>query len=83
MQEFRVHIQANGRLVIPVQCRRALQLDLGDEVIIRVDDGEATLFSLKHALNRAREKVKKYVGAKKKLSQELIDLRRKEAKGEE
>lgn len=82
MLEFRTHIQENGRILIPAQCRRALELSSGDEIIIRVDNGEAVLFSIKHALNRAREKVKKYAGENKDLSQAVINLRRQEAKDE-
>lgn len=80
--EFHTKIGSDGRIVMPAQCRQALQLLPGDELIIQVHDQEATLFSLKHAVKRAQELVKKHTKGKKSLSKLLIADRRKESEND-
>ena len=82
MQEFRTKIGQNGRMLIPAECRHAMNLNVGDEVTILVNDSEATFYSLEHAVKRAQTIMKKYLKKGEKLSEELIAARRKEAKNE-
>lgn len=82
MLEFRAIINTSGRIVIPAQCRRALQISAGDELVIQVTDSEARLFSLKHAIARAQERVAHYTKGKKDLAKQLIEMRREESKHE-
>lgn len=80
--EFHTKVGANGRILMPAKCRSALHLVEGDEIVIRVCNEEATLFSLKHAVKRAQGVVAKYTKGKKNLSKQLIAGRRKEAADE-
>lgn len=80
MLEFRVQITDGGRIVIPAKCRQALHLSIGDEVIIRVANDEAHLYSLQHAIKQAQELVKKRNTKKLNLTDMLIKERRSEAK---
>ncbi len=80
MLEFKTKLGQNGRLLIPAECRQAMNLAVNDEIIILVEDGEATFFTLDHAVRRAQTIMKKYLKEGEKLSEQLIADRRKEAK---
>lgn len=82
MLEFRAQITEGGRIIIPVKCRKALNLSIGDEVIIKVIDDEARIYSLQHALKSAQELIKKRNKKKLKLTDMLIKERRSETKNE-
>jgi len=81
MDEHRTHIQDGGRLVIPADYRRALHLQPGEEVILRMQEGELLVSPVKQALARMRRLVKKY-GRRKKMVDSLIADRRREAQRE-
>jgi AbrB family looped-hinge helix DNA binding protein len=78
MQEHRTKINENGRLVIPAIYRKALDIKAGDEVILRLEEDELHISNTKHALKRARQLVKQYIGVKTNLTDSLINDRRKE-----
>lgn len=82
MNEYKSHITENGRILLPAKCRKEMNLVGGDEVVIKVEDGVAKIFSLKMAVKQAQDKVNKYIKGKRSLSNELIKMRRKEAKNE-
>ncbi|MBI4280293.1 MAG: AbrB/MazE/SpoVT family DNA-binding domain-containing protein [Armatimonadetes bacterium] len=71
-----------GRLVIPAPYRKALGLRPGDEVILRLEDGELRILTLHQALKRARRIVRRYVPKGRSLVRELIAERRREAQRE-
>jgi AbrB family looped-hinge helix DNA binding protein len=75
-------IADGGRLVIPAEHRRALGLEVGDEVIIRVEDGELRILTRAEAVKRAQEKVRRHVKGGRSLVDELSAERRAEAKRE-
>jgi AbrB family looped-hinge helix DNA binding protein len=80
--DVRLRLNENGRVVIPAAFRKALGIKPGDEVILRLDDGELRISTLKSRLERARRQVRKYVKAGVSLVDELIAERREEAKRE-
>ncbi|MEP6601520.1 MAG: AbrB/MazE/SpoVT family DNA-binding domain-containing protein [Nitrospirota bacterium] len=47
-------ITDGGRIVIPAPCREALDLRTGDEVLLKLMDGELRLYSRKQAVRRAQ-----------------------------
>jgi AbrB family looped-hinge helix DNA binding protein len=71
-------ITDGGRIVIPAEYRRALGLNVGDDVVLSLDDGELRILSRKEALRRARAMVKRHVPEGTFLSDELIAERRVE-----
>jgi AbrB family looped-hinge helix DNA binding protein len=75
-------IAEGGRLVIPAQLRRELGLEIGDEVIVRVEDGELRILTRGEAVKRAQEKVRRHVKGSRSLVDELSVERRVEAKRE-
>lgn len=74
-----VRLGSNGRLVIPAEYRKALGVDEGDELVVRLEDGELRLSTRKFALRRAQERVRRYVPEGVSLADELIAERREEA----
>ena len=82
MQEFKVIMGENGRIVIPAKCREALHLRAGEVIIIRVEGEEARICSTKIAIERAQKIVQQAMKGKKGLAKELIQFRRIEAKNE-
>jgi AbrB family looped-hinge helix DNA binding protein len=78
----RTRIGRGGRVVIPAEHRRALDLQPGDEVVVRVDDGQVRIFSLPSALRRAQAVVRRHVRPGESVVDELQRDRRKEAAAE-
>ena len=74
--EARTRVNENGRLVIPVSFRKALEINPGDEVILRLEDDELRITTLKHRIARAQRNVRKYVKPGVSLVDELIAERR-------
>ena len=74
-----VRIAPGGRVVIPADFRKALGLAVGDDVVIELADGELRLRSLREAVRRAQEIVRKHVPEGVSLADELIAERRAEA----
>lgn len=77
-----VRITEGGRIVIPAEFRRALGLNVGDELLMQVEDGELRLFTLEQGIKRAQETYRKYVPANRDLVGELIRERHAEAECE-
>ena len=75
-------VNENGRVVIPSSYRKALEIKAGDEVILRMEDGELRITTMKRRLERAQRRVRQYVKPGVSLADELIAERREAAKRE-
>lgn len=80
--EARIRVNENGRVVIPASYRRALGIKAGDEVILRMEDDELRITTMKRRIERAQRLVRKYVKPGISLVDELIAERREAAKRE-
>jgi len=80
--ETRVRLNENGRVVIPSTYRKALGIKAGDEVILRMEDDELRITTMKRRIERAQRRVRKYVKPGVSLGDELIAERREAAKRE-
>jgi AbrB family looped-hinge helix DNA binding protein len=58
MQEQRIRIGEGGRVIIPASYRKALGVQPGDELVIRLQNGELRLFQQTKALERLRAALK-------------------------
>lgn len=75
-------IAEGGRLVIPAELRRELGIEIGDEVIVRVEDNELRILTRSEAVKRAQGMVRRHVKGNRSLVDELSAERRTEAKRE-
>lgn len=76
--DFKTKLTEGGRIVIPVEYRQALGLHVGDELILRLEDGEVRIFTTRQAIKRAQELVRRYIPQSRSLADVLIAERRKE-----
>jgi AbrB family looped-hinge helix DNA binding protein len=83
MEARHVRIAPGGRVVIPAEFRKALGVEIGDDVVIELTNGELRLRSFDAALKRVQEIVRRYVPEGVSLADELIRERREEAAREE
>jgi AbrB family looped-hinge helix DNA binding protein len=80
--ETRLRVNENGRVVIPASYRKVMGIKPGDEVVLRIEDDELRITTLKRRLERAQQHVRKYVKPGRSLADELIAERREAAKRE-
>jgi AbrB family looped-hinge helix DNA binding protein len=75
-------VNETGRLVIPASFRKALGINAGEEVVLRVEDDELRITTLRHRIERAKRMVRRHVKAGTSLVDALIADRRAAAKNE-
>lgn len=73
--ESKALISEAGRILIPVNMRKALHLNAGDEVLLRVEHEEMHVIPLFKAVNEAQEIVKLYNKKRLKLTDVLSEIR--------
>jgi AbrB family looped-hinge helix DNA binding protein len=78
----RMRVNENGRVVIPASFRKRLGIEVGDEVVLRIEDDELRITTLKRNIEQAQRLVRKHVKPGISLVDELIAERR-EAAGHE
>jgi AbrB family looped-hinge helix DNA binding protein len=81
-QEARARVNENGRVVIPAAFRKAMGINVGDEVVLRMEDNELRILTLKRRIERAQHLVRQHVKPGTSLVDELIAERREAAKRE-
>lgn len=80
--ELRAKLTTNGRILVPVQFRKALGLKPGDELVLQLDQESFRVIPLQQAVAQAQKLVKKYNPEKKSLVSELLNSRQTEAQNE-
>jgi len=80
--EARLRVNENGRVVIPASFRKALGISVGDEVLLRIEDDELRITTLKRRLERAQRLVRQHIKPGASLVDELIAERREAARNE-
>jgi len=76
-------IGKSGRLVIPVQYRKALGLTEGEGVMISLKDGHIEILPIEQSIKNAQEKVAKYMHSDNDLVEMLFDERRADLANEQ
>lgn len=82
MSEARMKLNENGRVVIPSELRAALGIQAGDELVMRIEDDELRITTLKRRIERAQNQVARYKKRGRSLVDELIAMRREAARHE-
>jgi AbrB family looped-hinge helix DNA binding protein len=80
--ETRQRINENARVVIPASFRKGLGINIGDEAVLRIEDDELRITTLKRRVERAQRLVRKYAKRGTSLADELIAERRVAARDE-
>jgi len=78
MLHVRAKIAEDGGIVLPVEYLQALGIQVGDEIILRVEDGVLRILTPHQAIEFAQELVRHYIPEERSLSDELIEERRQE-----
>lgn len=81
-QETRMRVNENGRIVIPAQFRKALGIEVGDEVVLMIENDELRITTQERRIQKARERARRYLKPGASLAGELIAERRQAAKDE-
>lgn len=76
-------IGKSGRLVIPVQYRKALGLTEGEGVMIALKDGHIEISPIGESIKKAQEKVKRYLKPDTDLVEMLYKDRKEETTNEQ
>ncbi|MBC7645481.1 MAG: AbrB/MazE/SpoVT family DNA-binding domain-containing protein [Thermoleophilia bacterium] len=79
-QVERIHMTRQGRIVVPVSMRRALQLDEGQPLSIRVVDGELRIAPIRRSIRKWQEYAKTLNPEQHSLVEELLAERRAEVR---
>jgi AbrB family looped-hinge helix DNA binding protein len=80
--EIRTQINKSGRIILPVKLRKALNIQPGDEILMRLEDDSIRLFPLHQAVRHAQAAVRRYTPAGTSLVDDLIQTRREAAQDE-
>jgi AbrB family looped-hinge helix DNA binding protein len=81
-QQIRLRLSENGRIVIPVEVRRSLGVEAGDELILEQEENAFRITTQQQRLAAARKRIRHYVKPGTSLVDELIAERREAAKRE-
>ena len=77
--ERRARVSASGRIVIPASFRKALGINVGDEVVLWIEGDQLRVSTLKARIERAQRLVRRHVKPGTSLVDELIADRRRAA----
>ena len=83
MDTIAVRIEKSGRVLIPAVIRRRLNLEEGNEVLLRIDGTGIQMGTRQQALDRIQKRLRQYIPENRVLSEELIEERRAEADRED
>jgi len=78
MKDLLVRIGEGGRVVIPASLRKAMGVSVGDELFVRLVDGELRLMTVRQAVKVAQSLVRRYIPEGSHLASELIEERCRE-----
>lgn len=73
--ESKALINDTGRILIPASIRKALNLNIGDELLLKVEEDEIRIIPLSKAVQQAQDLIRQYNKDGLKLTDVLADLR--------
>ena len=60
-RETRMRVNQNGRIVIPAAFRKAIGIEVGDEVVLRIQDDELRITTQQRRIQRAQQRARTYL----------------------
>jgi bifunctional DNA-binding transcriptional regulator/antitoxin component of YhaV-PrlF toxin-antitoxin module len=78
MHQIKIKLGEGGQIVIPPEYLQILGLEVGDTVILRLEESQVVIFTPRQAIRKAQELVSEYLPEEISLSDELIAERRLE-----
>jgi AbrB family looped-hinge helix DNA binding protein len=78
MSKVLTKLGEGGRLVIPAEYRKALGVDTGDELVLVLEEDGLRITTPREGIRRAKTLVRSYIPEGRRLSDELIEERRRE-----
>lgn len=81
-EETRMRVSQNGRVVIPVSFRKALGINVGDEVLLRLQEDELRITTQQRRIQRAQRRAQRYLKPGSSLVDELLAERREASRDE-
>jgi AbrB family looped-hinge helix DNA binding protein len=82
IEQARVRVSQNGRVVIPASFRKALGIKVGDEVLLRMRDDELRITTQQRRVQRAQRRAQRYLKPGNSRVDELLAERREAAQHE-
>lgn len=82
MQIVKTKVTQGGRIVIPVEMRKQLGIEVGENVNLEMEDGSLRITTRQAALRRIQASLRKIAPEGISVVDELIADRRKEAENE-
>jgi AbrB family looped-hinge helix DNA binding protein len=79
MLEVKVKVADGGRIVIPAEYRQALGVQIGDELMLRLEGQELHVYTIREAIRRAQAAIQRSLPPGAALADSLIADRRREA----
>jgi AbrB family looped-hinge helix DNA binding protein len=80
--EIETRLGQNGRVVIPASFREALGIDVGDPILLRIQEGEVRITTRKIRIERAQNRARRYLATGESLIDDLLEERKREAQRE-
>ena len=81
-EETRLRVSQNGRVVIPASFRKALGIEVGDEVLLSLQNDELRITTQQARIRRAQQRARQYLKPGESVVDELLAERREAAKRE-
>ena len=81
-EQTHTRVGQNGRMVIPAAFRKAMGIEVGDEILPRVEDDELRITTQRQRIRRAQLRARRYLKPGTSLVEELLSERREAARNE-
>ena len=81
-EQTRMRVGQNGRMVIPAAFRKAMGIEVGDEILLRMEDDELRITTQQRRIRRAQRRAQRYLKPRASLVEELLSERREAARNE-
>ncbi|CAM4427688.1 AbrB/MazE/SpoVT family DNA-binding domain-containing protein [Paenibacillus alkaliterrae] len=78
MEQTPIKLGEGGRIVIPSEYRKALGLNIGDELLLHMENGKLIIMNRSQAIAYVQEQMARYVTDGRILSDELISERKEQ-----